>query len=308
MSQTPFQPSARARGRGVLAEEPAVVLGTPAFGNPHSEIYHFLLETGWPAFIGLVVALYLLSNLAFALAYLLCGADAIHGAQTGSLTDAYFFSVQTMATIGYGKMTPMGFAANAIVSFEAFFGIVTSALTTGLAFARFTRPTAGVRFSELAVVGLHNGEPALKFRLMNLRRSHIVEAGIRLWLVREAKTLEGESYRRPVELALQRAHSPVFALSWTAIHLIDAHSPFAGATEADVRDGDWHLLVTFSGYHESFANQVYARHVYDSRHLKFGHNFVDMITYGARGQRLVDTHRFNEILPLAPQAPHQSAH
>ena len=160
-------------------EEYRATLTRSEVARPENNFYHWLLGTSWTRFLLLVIAVYLGTNLLFAFAYLACGDGAITHAQPGSLLDAFFFSVQTMATIGYGRMTPVGSWPNAIVTFEAFFGIVYSALTTGLAFARFTRPTAGVRFSKVAVVGSHDGVRTFKFRVANDRSSHIVEAQLR---------------------------------------------------------------------------------------------------------------------------------
>ena len=245
----------------------------------------------------LVVFVYLATNLLFAFAYIACGDGAITHAQPGSLLDVFFFSVQTMATIGYGRMTPVGSWPNAIVTFEAFFGIVYSALTTGLAFARFTRPTAGVRFSKVAVVGSHNGVKTFKFRVANDRSSHIVEAQLRLWLIAESMTSEGERYRRSVELQLHRSESPVFSLTWTAMHSVDDNSALKEYLGKAAIEQQWHLLITFTGYHESLANQVYARHVYLPRNVQQNATFVDIVTVLPDGGRVIDLANFDKWIP-----------
>ena len=245
----------------------------------------------------LVVLVYLGTNLLFALAYLVCGDGAITHAQPGSLLDVFFFSVQTMATIGYGRMTPVGSWPNAIVTFEAFFGIVYSALTTGLAFARFTRPTAGVRFSKVAVVGSHDGVKTFKFRVANDRSSHIVEAQLRLWLIAESMTSEGERYRRSVELQLHRSESPVFSLTWTAMHSVDENSALKEYLGKTAIEQQWHLLITFTGYHESLANQVYARHVYLPRDVQQNATFVDIVSVFPDGGRVIDLTNFDKWIP-----------
>ncbi|QWD71907.1 ATP-sensitive inward rectifier potassium channel 10 [Polynucleobacter sp. MG-5-Ahmo-C2] len=267
--------------------------------RPENNFYHWLLGTSWASFMLLVVLVYLGTNLVFAFAYLACGDGAITHAQSGSLLDVFFFSVQTMATIGYGRMTPVGSWPNAIVTFEAFFGIVYSALTTGLAFARFTRPTAGVRFSKVAVVGNHDGIKTLKFRVANDRSSHIVEAQLRLWLIAESMTSEGERYRRSVELALHRSESPVFSLTWTAMHSVDETSALNDYLGNSALNGRWHLLITFTGYHESLANQVYARHVYLPRDVQQNATFVDIVTVSSDGGRIIDLSNFEQWVPNA---------
>ena len=265
--------------------------------RPENNFYHWLLGTSWSSFLLLVIAVYLGTNLLFAFAYLACGDGAITNTKPGALLDVFYFSVQTMATIGYGQMTPVGHWPNSIVTFEAFFGIVYSALTTGLAFARFTRPTAGVRFSKVAVVGNHDGVKTLKFRVANDRSSHIVEAQLRLWLIAESMTSEGERYRRSVELALHRSESPVFSLTWTAMHSIDESSALNDYLGNSALNGRWHLLITFTGYHESLANQVYARHVYLPRDVQQNATFIDIVTVSPDGGRVIDLTNFEKWVP-----------
>lgn len=278
-------------------EEYRASLSRSELARPENNFYHWLLGTSWTSFLLLVVFVYLGTNLLFAFGYLACGEGAITNAEPGSLLDAFFFSVQTMATIGYGRMTPVGSWPNAIVTFEAFFGIVYSALTTGLAFARFTRPTAGIRFSEVAVVGSHDGVKTLKFRVANDRSSHIVEAQLRLWLIAESMTSEGERYRRSVELQLHRSESPVFSLTWTAMHSVDENSALKEYLGNPDIEQQWHLLITFTGYHESLANQVYARHVYLPRNVQENATFVDIVTVLPDGGRVIDLTNFDKWIP-----------
>ena len=204
-----------------------------------------------------------------------------------------------MATIGYGTMTPVGPLPNTIVTFEAFFGVVYSALTTGLAFARFTRPTAGVRFTRMAVVAIHNGVKTLKFRVANERRSHIIEAQVRLWLITESVSDEGDRYRQSIELNLQRPEIPVFSLTWTLMHALDDMSPLKNLLNSKSANlENWHLLATFTGYHESLANQVYARHVYLPKQIQQDANFVDIVTVLPDGQQIIDFANFEKWSPL----------
>ena len=278
-------------------EEYRASLSRSELARPENNFYHWLLGTTWFKFLLLVILVYLGTNLLFAVAYLACGPGAISNTDPNSLIEVFFFSVQTMATIGYGRMTPIGTWPNAIVTFEAFFGIVYSALTTGLAFARFTRPTAGVRFSKVAVVDNHDGVKTFKFRVANDRSSHIVEAQLRLWLIAESMTSEGERYRRSVELQLHRSESPVFSLTWTAMHSVDETSPlneFLGKAELS---SNWHLLITFTGYHESLANQVYARHVYLPKDVQQNASFIDIVTVLPDGDRIIDLTNFEKWLP-----------
>lgn len=278
-------------------DEYRATLSRAEIARPENNFYHWLLGTTWTRFLLLVVFVYLGANLLFAYAYLACGEGAITNARSGSLLDAFFFSVQTMATIGYGRMTPIGSWPNAIVTFEAVFGIVYSALTTGLAFARFTRPTAGVRFSKVAVIGSHDGVKTLKFRVANDRSSHIVEAQLRLWLIAESMTSEDERYRRSVELQLHRSESPVFSLTWTAMHSLDENGVLSDYLGNAAIERQWHLLITFTGYHESLANQVYARHVYLPKDVQQNASFVDIVSVLPDGGRSIDLTNFDKWIP-----------
>lgn len=289
------------RPQQIQVDEYRSQLSRSSIARPENNFYHWLLATSWIQFLSLVIFVYAFSNLIFALSYLACGEGAITHARAGSIVDAFFFSVQTMATIGYGRMTPVGSWPNAIVAFEAFFGIVYSALTTGLAFARFTRPTAGVRFTKAAVVGVHDGKKVFKFRVANERKSQIVEAQIRLWLVEESVSTEGEHYRQSVELKVDRPETPIFTLTWTARHFIDESSPLSHhLTRGESTEGykSWHILVTFTGYHESLANQVYARHVYLPQQIQQDANFVDIVTVLPDGKRIIDLANFEKWTPL----------
>src|ERR1700730_16922744 len=167
-----------------------------------SDLYHFLLRESWPALLAGIVLSFVAINALFAVIYLLD--RGIENARPGSFADAFFFSVQTMATIGYGKMVPESVVANILVSVEALFGLLGLAMITGLVFAKFSRPTARVRFSKYAVVSNRDGIPSLHFRMANMRANRIVDASARVVFARQEKTLEGEEMRRFYDLKLQR--------------------------------------------------------------------------------------------------------
>lgn len=266
----------------------------PSIPKFEGNLYHWLLSTSWQSFFVSVVLVYLLSNLTFAVAYYLCGPGSVTNARPNNLIDLFFFSVQTMATIGYGQMTPIGLIPNTIVSFEAFFGIVFSALTTGLAFARFTRPTAGVRFSKTALIGLHDGQKVLRFRLGNMRSSNIIEAQLSLWLIIDRMNQEKDFYREIVQLTLDRNETPLFSFSWTAFHQLNEKSPLFNIIN-NSNQKNWHLLVTFTGYHESFANQVYARHVYLPSQIHHNANFMDLLKTTSDGSKSISMENFEKI-------------
>ncbi|MBM0741972.1 ATP-sensitive inward rectifier potassium channel 10 [Phormidium sp. CLA17] len=266
----------------------------PAFWG---DLYHLLLTMSWIQFLGLAVGLYLLSNLLFAVAYLL-GDESIANAKPGSLLDAFFFSVQTMATIGYGAMYPKTLYANFLVAIEALIGLLGVAMITGLMFARFSRPTARVMFSRVAVVVPYNGRPTLMFRTANKRGNQILEA--RLWatLVRSETTSEGYTMRRIYDLNLIRSHSPLFTLSWTAMHPIDENSPLYGETPESLANSDADIIVSLTGLDETVAQPIHARESYAMQDLIWNHRFVDVIFSLPNGQRIVDYSYFHDVMAI----------
>jgi inward rectifier potassium channel len=256
--------------------------------------YHDLLTVRWPSFFAIIAGVYLAANALFALAYLACG-DVIENARPGSFTDAFFFSVQTMATIGYGRLIPVGPLANTLVTLEALCGMLGLAVAASLIYARFTRPTAGVLFSSHTVVTSFEGKPTLMMRLANLRVEQIIEADVHLVLVRSEISQEGMLFRRFHDLALTRSHSPVFSLSWTLMHPIDHHSPLYGENDETLRHAHAELLVLFTGHHEAFAQNVHARHAYTCDEIIWGGRFVDVFTTLPDGSRALDLTKFHEI-------------
>jgi inward rectifier potassium channel len=265
--------------------------------RPGKDLYHYLLTAPWQRLFLLLVVAYVAANAFFAAGYLLIG-DAIEEARPGSFADAFFFSVQTMATIGYGKMAPHGLAANVLVSVEALIGLMAVAVVTGLVFAKFSRPTARVLFSRVAVVAPYDGVPSLMFRMANERASQIVEAQLRVALVRTETTAEGETVRRVHDLHLRRSRSALFALTWTAIHPITAQSPLHGESEASMREREANLVASLTGYDESLAQTIHARHAYAPGEIVWNARFQDLFTPLPDGRPAIDYRRFHEVAPL----------
>ncbi len=259
--------------------------------------YHLLLTLDWPQFFALTVASYVATNALFALLYL-AGGDSIKNARPGSFLDAFFFSVQTMATIGYGAMYPSTDYANVLVSIEALIGLLGVAMGTGLMFARFSRPTARVLFSGVAVIAPHNGVPALMLRVANERRNQILEAQIGLSLLRDEVTAEGHFMRRFYDLKLLRSQTRSFALSWMVIHEIDENSPLYGVTPESMAQTETDIVVTITGIDETASQTVHARHYYITEEILWNMRFVDIFTKKPDGRRMLDFTRFHDVTPL----------
>lgn len=259
--------------------------------------YHIMLTMNWLSFFALTIVSYVVINALFALLYL-AGGDAIKNARPGSFLDAFFFSVQTMATIGYGAMYPQTDYANLLVSLEALIGLLGVAMATGLMFARFSRPTARVMFSRVAVIAPHNGMPTLMLRVANERRNQILEAQIGLSLLRDEMTTEGFFMRRFYDLKLVRSQTRIFALSWMVMHVIDENSPLYGQTPESLEKAQTDIIVTLTGIDETVSQMVHARHYYVTDEILWNMHFVDIFTKKSDGHRVLDLHRFHEVTPV----------
>ena len=259
------------------------------------DAYHLMLVAPWPAYLAVFVSGFGCFNAAFAWLYLI-RPDSIVNARPGSWEDAFFFSVETMATVGYGVMAPGTVYGHVLATIEIVSGMLGVALATGLTFAKFTRPTSRVLFSETVVVAPFDGCPTLMFRAANLRSNQILEARVRLTLVRPETTVEGYAIRRFTDLALVREESPVFALTWTVMHRLDGASPLAGlARGADDRDIE--LIAVITGIDETFSSTIHSRQSYLASDIDHGRVFVDVIEHGPDGVIRVDYRNFHGTRP-----------
>ena len=260
-----------------------------------SDLYASWLTSSWRRVFALVVALYLLINAVFALLYLLLG--GIENARPGSFADAFFFSVQTIATIGYGKMSPVTLPAHLLVTVESFCGLVGVALITGLMFAKFARPTARVLWSEVCVVAPQDGVPSLMLRVANARGNQVVEAQLRVGLMRSERTVEGELVRRMHDLRLVRSSSAVFALSWLAVHPIDEKSMLFGQTAESLKGSGVELYVSLTGLDETFNQTIHARRAYSADEILWGQRFIDIVGPLPDGRAAIDYNKFHGTKP-----------
>jgi inward rectifier potassium channel len=241
---------------------------------------------------GLTFLGYAVTNAVFATLYALESGSVTHAS---SWIDHFFFSVQTMATIGYGVMAPATPWAHVLVTLEALLGMLGVAMASGLFFAKFATPRANVLFSRTAVVSPHEGVPTLKFRVANARGNRIVEAQVRLSMLRDHVTMEGERLRRFEDLPLVLASTPMLALSWTVMHAIERDSPFVRMDEAALRACNAELLVTLTGIDETFGQTVHARWGYTMDDLRWGGRFVDVMHRDEDGTMVLDLGRFHDV-------------
>lgn len=262
--------------------------------------YHSLLTMPWRAYFGLVVVAYLVVNLMFAIAYGLCGPGALEvsGVRNASLLERFFFSVQTLATIGYGRIAPVGMAANAIVTVESLVGLLGFALAAGILFARFSRPMADIVFSNHAIVAPYGDMQALEFRIANRRSNEVLELGAQVLFSR----LEGaERIRRFYAMSLERPKVVFFPLAWTVVHPINGSSPLRGLAHRDLVDSDAEVLILLTGVDETFSQMVQARSSYKAHEIVWNARFKDIYRRPRDGGSLsVDIGRIHEIERLSP--------
>jgi inward rectifier potassium channel len=264
------------------------------------DFYHFVLTLNWRSFACLVLAFYILINLLFALLYFI-GAPCIVGLATGSFSDAFFFSVETLATVGYGHAYPSTLYGHCISTLEIIVGLFGLAVMTGLIFVRFSRPTARITFSNVAVVAPFNGDPALMIRLANLRHHAMVEAEFRLLFMRSEVTREGEDIRRFYPLRLQFDHLINFPAALTLRHIIDQTSPLFGLTPQDLKFSDSRMLASVVCIDPVIQAPVQSQTEYLHNQIRWNRRFVEIYSEDEHGRYTVDYGEFHNTVELDPR-------
>ena len=263
--------------------------------------YQNLLTISWLWLIALITALYLAINVVFAVLFLACGPGALAGPGAhmlgGRFSQAFFFSIQTFATIGYGQIGPNGFAANILVTVEALIGLMYQALATGLLFARFARPTAAIMFSKNAIVAPYAGIQSLQFRIANRRRhNEIIQLEAQVLYTAFETDREGRLVRRYRLLPLERNSVTFFPLSWTIVHPIDEASPLAGRTREDMERDQAEILVLLTGVDETYEQTVHARTSYRADEIIWNARFKSVFRGASTSEVLsIDVSRLHDI-------------
>lgn len=252
----------------------------------------------WRRFFALIVLLFFVTNALFAFAYFLCGPDAIVGGTgktaSGRFLDSFFFSVQTLSTIGYGILSPKGLAANILVTLQSLTGLLFFALSTGLVFARFSRPMARIVFSDRAIIAPYHEITAFEFRIMNALQSQLSDVKIRVVFTRMMEQ-EGACRRIFEELPLERPNVTFFPLHLTVVHPIDENSPLFGMTEDELEKQDVEFIALLTAFDETFSTYVNTRCSYKYHETVVGARFVDMFVPSEDGRISVDMGKIHEI-------------
>ncbi len=300
-SHRPDKPNPPRRARGRIFDRTMRIRSHViiAHGLPlrvWQDFYHRALVMNWPVFFASLAGLFLLLNTAFASLYML-GHAAIANQFPQGFAGAFFFSVETLATVGYGDMHPQTLYGHLVATLEIFVGMSSIALATGLIFARFSRPRAQIIFARYAVVRPVEGRTTLMVRAANARQNVLVEARARLRMMRVETTSEGFTIRRIRDLPLVRDQHPVFLFSWSLMHVIDESSPLFGETAQTLAEQDAELLITIEGSDENTSQTMQARFAWHSDDIRWQHRYVDVIRE-VDGVSHVDYMYFDDVVPL----------
>lgn len=270
---------------------PAIKLGTP---SPFADLYYWVMEMRWPMFIGLAALLFVAINLAFGLLYAALP-GSVANAEPGSIADGFFFSVDTLGTVGYGVMAPGNRIGHAIAAIEILTGLFFSATMTGLVFARFARPRQSLEFSNYAVIGRYAGHRALMVRVASTRSYPLADATAQMSFLQAVHMPDGRNFRSLVTLPLVRDVNPLLGLSWTLVHLVEEDSPVLEALAGTDR---FLLIVTIGGIDTLLASPSQGGMRYDREHIRIDHEFVDVIG-DENGVIRLDMTLLHETRPIA---------
>jgi inward rectifier potassium channel len=251
------------------------------------DVYHYAMVLNWPWFMALCAGAFLAINTVFAGLYMLSD-QAIANQSPAGFLGAFFFSVETLATVGYGDMHPATLYAHVVATIEIFLGMASVALITGVMFARFSRPRARILFARNPVVSTMDGRKTLMIRVANARQNMIVDASAKLRLLRVERTPEGQSFRRIYDLKLRRDEQPMFILGWSLMHDIDDESPLKDIRPDSAQTADATLILSISGVDETTSQTMLSRFSYDGATIIWGHRYVDVLYTDAEGQAHMD--------------------
>ncbi len=263
-----------------------------------SDLYHRSMAVHWPGFFGSAALIFIVLNTVFAFLFWL-GQDPIANVAPDLPLplSLFYFSIETLATVGYGDMHPQTNYGHLVATIEIFTGMSFLAVMTGLIFARFSRPRAHFVFARHPVVTTYQGVPTLMIRIANARHNTISQATAQLWVFKLELTAEGEEFRRFYELKLDRSEHPMFSLSWTLLHIIDETSPIFGMTADDFADAEGALVLNVGGVDDSSAQRLYSRQLYSRTDIRWQHRYRDITSYSPTGRLLLDYTKFHDVEP-----------
>src|ERR1035437_6374378 len=261
--------------------------------------YHFALTLSWTEFFVVLILADLAINAVFALLYY-AAPGAIANLPPNSLADAFFFSVETLATVGYGVMAPATRYGHIVVTVEIFIGMMFTATVTGFAFVRFSKPKAKIIFADRPVVTLRGGCPVLMVRVGNGRVNALSDAVARITVLLLEVAPDGQHFRRALDLKLTRSDLPFFPLTWTLMHELDASSPLHGLKLGDSVCEQLRILLSISARDPALGAQVHAAQGYRGADIAFGMRYADAVTWDGKDTSVADMRKISVIEPEAP--------
>jgi inward rectifier potassium channel len=272
-------------------------IGLPFFNTANN--YHTLITMGWTRFCLMVVGIYIVINMIFAFIYLSFGPGALDGTSGsaspfGHFLDAFFFSAQTISTVGYGRISPKNVAANSVAALESMLGLLSFALATGLLYGRFSRPSAQIVYSKnILVAPYQENSRGLMFRLANLRRNILVDLEIEI-IFSYNEMVNGKPQRRFFPLELERKAVSILTINWTVVHPIDANSPLAEMTHQELIDSEAAFAILLRAFDDTFSQTVHSRTAYQAREIVWGGKFKPIFDRDENGRIVLDLSRINE--------------
>jgi len=261
-----------------------------------TNLYLKLIDTTWPRFLVFVLLGFFAINMIFACVYLALGMEHLHGTEVelGEFANAFFFSVHTLTTVGYGNVYPVGTATNSIAALEAATGLMVFAIATGLLYGRFSRPSARIVFSENALIAPYQDGTSLQFRIANARSNVLMDLEARVLLMTVDK-VNGQLKRDFIDLSLERRRVYFFPLTWTIVHPIDESSPLRGRTAEDLSRVSAEFLILLQGFDDTFSQVVHSRYSYRHDEVVWGAKFIPAFRVDSKGELLVELDRIDDI-------------
>jgi inward rectifier potassium channel len=259
-------------------------------------LYLKLIDTTWPRFLAVVTTAFLLINMVFAGLYLVTGIEHLQGIEPemGRVLNAFFFSIHTLTTVGYGNIFPRGTTTNLIAAIEATTGLMVFAVASGLLYGRFSRPTARIAFSDHMLVAPYQDGTSLQFRITNARSNVLMDLEARVLLM-TVDPVDGQLRRDFFDLPLERRRVYFFPLTWTIVHPIDSASPLFGKTAADLAKTSAEILILIEGFDDTFSQTVHARYSYRYDEIVWGAKFQPAFSVDPHGDLVVDVSRIDEL-------------
>ncbi len=257
--------------------------------------YHALVNLSWMRFFAVFGLWYMAINALFALGYLALGPGALQGSFEGPLFwRAFFFSIHTFATVGYGNIVPASFLANVLVALQTLISLLSLAVATGLVFARFSRPNARLLYSRSALIAPYRDQASFQFRIVNGRRSQLVNVQA-LVIHSRFEKVDGTLVRRFYSMELERNFVAVFPANWTIVHPVSPQSPIFGWTQEQLQEAEAEFLVLLNAVDETYSQTVYSRSSYSAHQLEWGRKFA-MMFFEEGSQAVLDLERLNETV------------